>query len=136
VTQLPAEVRYIHEQFPSRFGMTWKDVAHLDNLSVLTTTDILRTTSGIHHHIEKRSMMYTVEEFAADRKVHPETIRRLIKAGKLPAEDLGTGRHHIYRIDGDAARLALSKPSGTVTVSRPAKRLMRPTLPANCHRFF
>jgi hypothetical protein len=39
--QYPAEVRYIHERFPSRFGMTWKDVAYLDNVSVLTTTDIM-----------------------------------------------------------------------------------------------
>ena len=43
--QYPPEVRYIHERFPSRFGMTWKDkdvdVARLDNVTVLTTTDIM-----------------------------------------------------------------------------------------------
>jgi hypothetical protein len=39
--QYPPEVRYIHERFPSRFGMTWKDVAYIDNVSVLTTTDIM-----------------------------------------------------------------------------------------------
>jgi hypothetical protein len=39
--QYPPEVRYIHERFPSRFGMTWKDAAYLDNVSVLTTTDIM-----------------------------------------------------------------------------------------------
>jgi len=41
VTQLPPEVRYIHERFPSRFGITWNDVARLDNVSVFTTTDIM-----------------------------------------------------------------------------------------------
>lgn len=41
--QLPPEVRYIHKQFPSRFdfGAAWKNVAHLDNVYALTTTDIL-----------------------------------------------------------------------------------------------
>jgi hypothetical protein len=29
---LPSEVRYIDQQFPSRFGMTRKEVAHLDNV--------------------------------------------------------------------------------------------------------
>lgn len=37
----PPEVRYINARFPSRFGMTWDDVAYLDNVSVLTTTDIM-----------------------------------------------------------------------------------------------
>lgn len=41
VAQLPAEVRYIHRQFPSRFGMTSNDVAYLDNVSAFTTTDIM-----------------------------------------------------------------------------------------------
>lgn len=39
--QLPAEVRYLNERFPSRFGMTRDDVARLDNVYVFTTTDIL-----------------------------------------------------------------------------------------------
>lgn len=41
VSQMPAEVRYIHEHFRSRFGISWKGVAHLDNVSALTTTDIM-----------------------------------------------------------------------------------------------
>ena len=41
VGQYSKEVRCIHERFPSRFGMTWKDVAYIDNVSVLTTTDIM-----------------------------------------------------------------------------------------------
>lgn len=40
-TELPTEVRYINARFPSRFGMTWDDVAKLDNVYVLTTTDIM-----------------------------------------------------------------------------------------------
>ena len=39
--QLPPEVRYMSERFPCRFGMTWKDVAYIDNVSALTTTDII-----------------------------------------------------------------------------------------------
>jgi hypothetical protein len=41
VAQMPAEVRYIHRQFPTGLSMTWDDVAHLDSVSVLTTTDIM-----------------------------------------------------------------------------------------------
>jgi len=59
VSQLPPEVRYIHERFPSRFGATWQAVAHLDNVSVLTTTDIMIGPPGwqpeggatVWHHI-------------------------------------------------------------------------------------
>jgi hypothetical protein len=41
LAQLPPAVRYMNKQFPSRFGMVWKDVADLDNVYALTTTDIL-----------------------------------------------------------------------------------------------
>lgn len=40
-TQLPKEVRYIHDKFPSTFGTTLNDVAHLHSVSVFTTTDIM-----------------------------------------------------------------------------------------------
>jgi hypothetical protein len=41
VNQLPVGVRYMHEHFPSRFGMSCKGVAKLDNVTVLTTTTIM-----------------------------------------------------------------------------------------------
>jgi hypothetical protein len=37
----PAVIRYIHERFPCRWGTTRDEVAVLDNVSVLTTTDIM-----------------------------------------------------------------------------------------------
>jgi hypothetical protein len=46
VTQFPPEVRYMHERFPSRFGTTWEDVAYLDNVTALTTTDIMIGPAG------------------------------------------------------------------------------------------
>ena len=39
--QMPPEVRYIHEHFPTPLSRTWHDAAHLDNVYVLTTTDIM-----------------------------------------------------------------------------------------------
>lgn len=39
--EFPPEVRYIQERFPTRWGTTWNDVAFLDNVTVLTTTDIM-----------------------------------------------------------------------------------------------
>lgn len=39
--QMPAEVRYIHEKYPSRFGTSWNDVARIDNVTVLTMANIL-----------------------------------------------------------------------------------------------
>jgi hypothetical protein len=42
VSQMPAEVRYIHAHFRSRFDdRSWNGVAHLENLTALTTTDIM-----------------------------------------------------------------------------------------------
>ncbi len=40
----------------------------------------------------------SIKEFAAKIGVHPNTIRRAIKNGRLMACDIGTGEKHIYRI--------------------------------------
>ena len=40
----------------------------------------------------------TVEQVAATLQVHPESVRRWIRAGRLPAAQLG-GRRIGYRID-------------------------------------
>jgi hypothetical protein len=45
-TQLPAEIRYIDERFPSRFGTTRQGVAYLDNVYALTTTSIMIGPAG------------------------------------------------------------------------------------------
>lgn len=46
VAQLPREVGYMLKRFPSRAGMTSKDVAYLDNVSVFTTTSIMIGPKG------------------------------------------------------------------------------------------
>jgi len=40
----------------------------------------------------------TVAECAALLKCHQRTVTRLIKAGKLPAKNIGVGKHQEYRI--------------------------------------
>jgi hypothetical protein len=40
----------------------------------------------------------TVEEVAAARKVSPDLIIKHCQSGRLPADDLGTGSHHLFRI--------------------------------------
>ena len=41
VGKLPASVRYLHDHFPSRFGISRNGVARLDNVTVFTTTYIM-----------------------------------------------------------------------------------------------
>lgn len=40
----------------------------------------------------------SIKEFASKIGVHPNTIRRAIKNGRLSACDIGTGKKHLYRI--------------------------------------
>lgn len=40
----------------------------------------------------------TVDEAAAELRCSRDTVTRLIHAGRLPAKDLGHGKHHNYRI--------------------------------------
>jgi excisionase family DNA binding protein len=40
----------------------------------------------------------TVDEAADEMKCGRDTVVRLVEAGKLPALDLQTGKHHTYRI--------------------------------------
>lgn len=43
-------------------------------------------------------MHYTVEEFAKIFKYDPQTIRRMIRAGRIHAFRLGKGKNSPYRI--------------------------------------
>jgi excisionase family DNA binding protein len=53
----------------------------------------------------------TVAQAARQLNVHPRTVTRLIEKGRLPALDVGTGRHKDYRIDpADLASLRFEKP--------------------------
>lgn len=41
---------------------------------------------------------FSIKEFAAKLEVHPNTIRRAIKSGKISAIKIGSGKRPIYRI--------------------------------------
>jgi len=41
---------------------------------------------------------YSVEEFANRFSIHPETIRKAIKAGRIQAVRIGIGKRSPYRI--------------------------------------
>ena len=41
----------------------------------------------------------TLDEAAAKLKCHPRTLIRLIKKGRLPAKNLGVGKHAEFRIE-------------------------------------
>jgi excisionase family DNA binding protein len=64
----------------------------------------------------------TVEEFAAIRGVHHQTVRKAIKDGRLDAEDWGGGAKPLYRIHRGAriARPSRSK-AGSVVPRRSGK---------------
>src|SRR3954462_12944356 len=40
----------------------------------------------------------TVDEAAGELKCSRDTVTRLIESGRLPAKDLGHGKHHNYRV--------------------------------------
>lgn len=49
----------------------------------------------------------TIDEAATELRCGRDTVTRLIQSGRLAAKDLGTGRHHNYRIRrGDLEELA------------------------------
>lgn len=45
--------------------------------------------------------LLTVDEVAERVKVHPETVRRWIKSGRLPAVRPGDGPYRVYSADFD-----------------------------------
>ena len=50
----------------------------------------------------------SINEFAEHLKVHPNTIRRAIKNGKIQAINMGTGKKKLYRIpESELGRLGL-----------------------------
>lgn len=61
-----------------------------------------------------RVELLTEAEAAAIAKVSKKTIRRLIVAGRLPAVDYGSGRHHNYRINPEDLLRVQSPPTTDV----------------------
>lgn len=47
---------------------------------------------------QENDQFLSIKEFAVLARVHPNTIRRGIKSGKIHAIKLGVGRNCIYRI--------------------------------------
>lgn len=43
-------------------------------------------------------VLLSIKEFALKLKVHPNTIRRSIKCGRISAIKIGSGKRHVYRI--------------------------------------
>jgi excisionase family DNA binding protein len=57
----------------------------------------------------------SIKEFAGKVGVHPNTVRRAIKNGRLMACDIGSGNKHIYRIARtEIERIALLNLKGIV----------------------
>ncbi len=60
------------------------------------------------YHKEKPVNFFTVEEFSKQIKVHPGTLRKLIKTGKIYAIRVGVGKKAPYRIpESELERLHL-----------------------------
>lgn len=68
--------------------------------------------------------LLTVDEAATQLRVHPETIRRMIKRGQIAAVKAGT----VYRIPEDelAPRRAEPTPRASVVDPSPLARFARP----------
>ena len=92
----------------------------------LTAEETARIAEMLAPHIAPPPMM-TVEKAAERLEVNPETIKRLIHAGKLPALDAGTGKHKEFRIDvADLGRLRFAPSLMNQPHSRPARRPRSP----------
>jgi excisionase family DNA binding protein len=65
----------------------------------------------------------TVEEFAASRGLHHQTVRKAIKDGRLSAEDWGAGAKPLYRIHRDAVVAPVAR--SRVVASIPARKAPR-----------
>ena len=53
---------------------------------------------------------YTIKEFASIMRVHPNSVRRSIKSGRIAAFSFGTDKKNTYRIPhGEIQRNAMSK---------------------------
>lgn len=48
--------------------------------------------------MSSNDVFYSIKEFACKLKVHPNTIRRAIKSGKISSIKIGTGKRPVYRI--------------------------------------
>jgi excisionase family DNA binding protein len=70
----------------------------------------------------------TVADAAAKLKAHPRTILRLIKKGRLPAKNIGVGKHAEFRIDpADLAKLDFDALAGKFPTPPPKPRQRKPT---------
>ena len=74
----------------------------------------------MHRLLRPVSEWLTLDEVAGELKCSRDTVTRLIKAGRLPAKDLGQGKHSNYRVRrGDLAALDVPAPAKQ---QRPVRR--------------
>lgn len=58
--------------------------------------------------MDNEEICFTIIQFALKMSVHPNTIRRAIKNGKIQAINMGSGVKKIYRIpSSEIGRMAL-----------------------------
>lgn len=70
--------------------------------------------------------MLTEQQYADVKGISKWTVRRLIEAGRLDAEDFGTGSHREYRIAPDALlRPKTQAASAPVAAAAPVGRRRR-----------
>lgn len=48
--------------------------------------------------VNSNESFYSIKEFASKLKVHPNTIRRAIKSGRISFIKIGSGKRPVYRI--------------------------------------
>ena len=77
--------------------------------------------------VKPASEWLTVDEVAVELKCSRDTITRLIEAGRLPAKNVGQGKHAAYRVRrGDLDALTVPPPAKVPRVGRRlAKRAYR-----------
>lgn len=74
----------------------------------MITTLIIFTGFGIKNMNQPEHDFYSIKEFAWKMGVHPNTIRRSIKSGRVQGFKIGAGKRGTYRIPAaEINRIAL-----------------------------
>jgi excisionase family DNA binding protein len=74
--------------------------------------------------VQPEGAWMTVDQVAEELQCSRDTVTRLIQRGRLPAKDLGQGRHHNYRVR--RADLAALDAAPAPKTQRPPRRRAAP----------